>query len=65
MTLWSPEAQVAFEEYSDRCEPSWRRHLEAQNTPGSAQADFEEDAIEKEASRLYEQRLDDLGVIYD
>ena len=65
LTLWSREAQEAYELYLARCEPAWRRALDAANTPGAAQANFEEDAIEKEAERLYEQRLRELGVVYD
>lgn len=55
--LWSREAMDAFAEYDARIRPAWRRKLAAENTPGEAQAKFEERAIEKEALRLYYERL--------
>lgn len=60
LDLWSQEAKDAFWEFRERVYPSWRRKLAAANTPAEPQAKFEEDAIEKEARRLYHQRL--LGI---
>jgi len=47
----------AWDEFKARCGPSWRRKLAAENTPGYEQALFEEQAILKEARRLYHERL--------
>ena len=58
--LWSKEAKAAYWEFRDRVYPAWRRKLAAENTPGEAQARFEERAIEKEARRLYHEKLDRL-----
>lgn len=54
---WSREGKDAFIEYDARVQPSWRRKIRAENTPDYAQAKFEEEAIDKEATRLYHIRM--------
>jgi hypothetical protein len=51
--MWHPEAQAAFDEFKRRTEPSWRRRMDREDE----QSKFEEAAIEKEARRLYHERL--------
>lgn len=53
LDVWHPEAIAAFDEYKKRCEPAWKRALAKLD----AQHYFEEQAIEKEARRLYHERL--------
>lgn len=43
--------------YKKLTEPSWKRALRHANTPKAAQAEFEEEAIDKEAKRLYHETL--------
>lgn len=54
---WSREGMDAFHEYDARVKPSWRRKIAAENTAGYPQAKFEADAIDKEATRLYNIRM--------
>ncbi len=54
---WSREGKDAFIEYNARVQPSWKRKIHAENTPDYPQAKFEADAIDKEATRLYNIRM--------